>query len=82
MLVSNQCAGLCRYCFRKRVFIAPKDDYVTDVDAALDYIRDHKDVTNVLLTGGDPLMADTSRLEFAASLMWPPRRVYPVRCCA
>lgn len=63
LLVSKTCAGICRYCFRKRVFLGSNDDYVTDLSKALDYISSHEEITNVLLTGGDPLMLPTERLE-------------------
>jgi len=63
MLVSNKCEGLCRYCFRKRVFIENNElDYLHDIDAAIDYINCHEEITNILLTGGDPLMLETERL--------------------
>jgi KamA family protein len=62
MLVSNVCDGICRYCFRKRVFIRPQQEYLRDVTAAMDYIAAHQEVTNVLLTGGDPLTLSTGRL--------------------
>ncbi|MFH0816954.1 MAG: KamA family radical SAM protein [Methanobacteriota archaeon] len=63
VLASNACAGICRFCFRKRIFQRGHAGVVKDVDAALKYIRDHEEVTNVLLTGGDPLMLATSRIE-------------------
>jgi L-lysine 2,3-aminomutase len=63
MLVSNVCEGICRYCFRKRVFIKSQQEYLRDLPAALRYLRDHTEITNVLLTGGDPLVLSTSRLE-------------------
>jgi lysine 2,3-aminomutase len=64
LLVSNQCAGLCRYCFRKRVFIEKSQaDYLQDIEGALEYISEHDEITNVLLTGGDPLMLQTGKLE-------------------
>lgn len=63
LLVSNVCEGICRYCFRKRVFINSRDDYLRDVPAAMQYIREHKEVTNVLLTGGDPLVLKVSKLD-------------------
>jgi len=62
-LVSNVCDGICRYCFRKRVFINPQSEYLKDLDAAVDYVSKHKEITNVLLTGGDPLVLTTSKLE-------------------
>jgi lysine 2,3-aminomutase len=62
-LVSNVCDGICRYCFRKRVFIKPQQEYLRNLSAALQYITKHSEITNVLLTGGDPLVLKPSRLE-------------------
>ncbi len=63
LLVSNVCEGICRYCFRKRVFIKPQSEYLRDLPAALQYIKQHREITNVLLTGGDPLVLKPSKLE-------------------
>lgn len=59
-LVSNLCGGICRYCFRKRIFM--REETLEDVEAAVAYVRGHKEITNVLLTGGDPLMLSTPKL--------------------
>jgi KamA family protein len=63
LLVSNACAGICRYCFRKRVFKESQNECLEDIPAAMKYINDHNEVTNVLLTGGDPLVLATDKLE-------------------
>lgn len=63
MLVSNVCGGICRYCFRKRLFFQDHSETVRDIPAAVQYIASHEEITNVLLTGGDPLLLSTSRLE-------------------
>ncbi|HUV62261.1 MAG TPA: KamA family radical SAM protein [Sedimentisphaerales bacterium] len=63
LLVSNVCDGICRYCFRKRVFIEPQSEYVRNLPAAMEYIRQRREITNVLLTGGDPLSLKSSKLE-------------------
>lgn len=63
LLVSNVCDGICRYCFRKRVFIDKGREYLRDLPAAIKYIKEHTEITNVLLTGGDPLVLATSKLE-------------------
>jgi lysine 2,3-aminomutase len=63
LLVSNTCDGICRYCFRKRVFMDSQHDCLDDLPAALEYIREHDEITNVLLTGGDPLARGTSEIE-------------------
>jgi len=62
LLVSNVCGAICRYCFRKRVFLQSSDNVLKDLPAALDYIAQHDEITNVLLTGGDPLVLSTNKL--------------------
>lgn len=79
LLVTNRCAGLCRYCFRKRIFSAESREMLTDVEAACNYIRQHREITNVLLTGGDPLTLPTERLESLLSRLAQIRHVKIVR---
>ncbi len=63
LLVNEVCASFCRYCFRKRLFMNDNDETVYDLEPGIDYIRNHPEIDNVLLTGGDPLILKTSRLE-------------------
>ena len=63
LLVSGACAGICRYCFRKRVFIQRGQEILPDVKGVVDYLNSHREVTNVILSGGDPLMLSTDKLE-------------------
>lgn len=63
LLVSNVCEGICRYCFRKRFFLHPDERPDLDLDAATEYLEQHSEITNVLLTGGDPLVLPTAKLE-------------------
>jgi lysine 2,3-aminomutase len=63
LLLSDVCGGICRFCFRKRLFMDTERETVKDVSAGIDYIREHKEITNVLLTGGDPLTLETCRIE-------------------
>jgi KamA family protein len=62
LLVIDVCAAYCRYCFRKRLFMNDNDEATLDVDLGIDYIAEHEEITNVLLTGGDPMIASTERL--------------------
>jgi lysine 2,3-aminomutase len=62
LLVSDLCGGFCRYCFRKRLFIEGGREVERDLSEGLAYIRDHSEITNVLLTGGDPLILPTDHL--------------------
>jgi KamA family protein len=63
LLLTDVCGGICRFCFRKRLFMSCERETVKDVSANIEYIREHKEITNVLLTGGDPLTLETRRLE-------------------
>lgn len=63
LLANNVCGAYCRFCFRKRLFTQDNDEVVNDITEALAYIRAHPEINNVLLTGGDPLVLSTRRLE-------------------
>lgn len=62
LLCNEVCGAYCRYCFRKRLFMDENDEVTNDVSEGLDYIAAHPQVSNVLLTGGDPLLMSTRRL--------------------
>ncbi len=63
LLCNEVCGAYCRYCFRKRLFMDENNEAALDVSVGLDYIAKNRAVTNVLLTGGDPLLMSTRRLE-------------------
>ncbi|MCD6383183.1 MAG: KamA family radical SAM protein [Thermoplasmata archaeon] len=64
ILASNVCAGICRFCFRKRIFMKEYMEFVRNFPQLIDYLKKHKEVTNVLLSGGDPMVLSTERLEY------------------
>lgn len=66
-LVSDQCAMYCRHCMRKRKVGRLHPDGTIPVSDAtiaegLTYIRGHKAIRDVLISGGDPLMLADDRL--------------------
>lgn len=63
LLCTEICGAYCRFCFRKRLFMNDNDEVVVDVTPGIDYIRRTPQITNVLLSGGDPLFLSTRRLE-------------------
>jgi lysine 2,3-aminomutase len=66
----HACPVYCRFCFRREM-VGPGGDALnaTELDAALDYIRKHPAIFEVILTGGDPLMLSPRRLhEIVAAL--------------
>ncbi|MDB5573193.1 MAG: lysine 2,3-aminomutase YodO family protein [Tardiphaga sp.] len=59
------CAVYCRFCFRREM-VGPGKETSLSGDAyagALDYIRAHDEIWEVILTGGDPLMLSPRRLD-------------------
>ncbi len=62
--ISNICAAYCRYCFRKDM-IGPSSESLAkkDIENALNYIRTHTDIWEVILSGGDPLILSPRRLQ-------------------
>lgn len=59
------CAVYCRFCFRREMVGPGKDTGLSDevYSKALDYIRSHPEIWEVILTGGDPLMLSARRLK-------------------
>jgi lysine 2,3-aminomutase len=58
------CAVYCRFCFRREM-VGPGKEAAMSAEAyagALDYIRAHTEIWEVILTGGDPLMLSARRL--------------------
>ncbi len=76
LLCNEVCGAYCRYCFRKRLFMDDNDEVTNDVSAGLDYIAAHPEVSNVLLTGGDPLLMSAQRL---SAILQSLRRIPHVR---
>lgn len=58
------CAVYCRFCFRREMVGPDKANALSPVAlaAALDYIRVHSEIWEVILTGGDPLVLSARRL--------------------
>lgn len=63
LVVSEVCGAYCRYCFRKRLFRNDVKEALIDVEPGLQYIAEHPEINNVLLTGGDPLILASRRLD-------------------
>jgi lysine 2,3-aminomutase len=58
------CAVYCRFCFRREMVGPGKATALSQAayQGALDYIRGHPEIWEVILTGGDPLMLSPRRL--------------------
>jgi KamA family protein len=62
LLVTEKCASYCRYCFRKRMVGKDSEEVAPEYALVAAYIRQHPEMNNVLLSGGDPFVLTTEKL--------------------
>lgn len=63
LLSTNVCAMYCRHCFRKRMVGNSEKEVLSFLDIAIEYIINHPEADNVLITGGDALMNSNRVIE-------------------
>lgn len=64
-LVTNNCATNCRYCTRSRMVGKHlKIDWKAEWLKGIEYIREHKEIRDVLISGGDPLTLSDNKIEW------------------
>lgn len=63
IVATDYCSMYCRHCFRKAIVGLPNDKTVDNFKKALEYIKEHKEITNVIISGGDPMLIDTPKLK-------------------
>jgi KamA family protein len=56
ILATNRCATYCRHCFRKRLVGLPSREILKRFEEAAQYIAQHEEINNVLISGGDQLV--------------------------
>jgi lysine 2,3-aminomutase len=61
--ITGRCAVHCRFCFRKHLKNTQSDLSLDDIIRIANYIRRRKAVQEIILSGGDPLMADDAYLD-------------------
>lgn len=66
-LTTGTCSTYCRYCTRSRLVGNPGGEYQFSVrqwERALGYLEQHREVRDVLLSGGDPLTIGDEKLDW------------------
>jgi len=64
LLVASECAMYCRFCTRKRMVGSSRMRISdTSIEKGIRYIKTHKSVREVLLSGGDPLLLSDKILD-------------------
>lgn len=68
MLITDCCASYCRHCTRRRL-VGQTDSAMpkAQIDDCIAYIRNHPEVRDVLVSGGDVFMQSDEMLEYVLS---------------
>ncbi len=63
-LVTDRCASYCRYCTRSRMVSNAQDyNFHPAFDKGLQYLAEHQEIRDVLISGGDPLLLSDAKID-------------------
>ena len=62
--VTDVCVNYCRHCFRKELVVDRDLQLRMDVEEGLSWIGEHKEIRDVLITGGDPFVLSDDKIEY------------------
>lgn len=80
IMVNSHCAMTCRHCTRKNTLELDRyrpDAYSTN--GTLDYLKEHTEIREVILSGGDPLLEETETLDRLLSALFQIKHVDVIR---
>lgn len=82
LLVTDRCFAYCRHCFRRR-FTGSMTGPIKDeeINSAAEYLKEHKEIKEVLLTGGDMFTLSDSALDNLLSKLKGAREDIVYRLC-
>ena len=63
LITTGACAIHCRYCFRRHFPYSENSGQTSNWQNALTYLRDHPEIQEVILSGGDPLVLNDIKLK-------------------
>ncbi|MDG2126747.1 MAG: EF-P beta-lysylation protein EpmB [Fuerstiella sp.] len=63
LITTGTCAVHCRYCFRREYPYQDEPRRMSDWEPALQRIREDSSITEIILSGGDPLILSDDRLQ-------------------
>lgn len=62
--VTDMCANYCRHCFRKELVVDRDLKLRFDLEEGLTWIREHREIRDVLITGGDPFILSDDKIGY------------------
>ena len=79
LMVKGGCAINCRYCFRRHFPYQDNKGNKQNWQTALDYIAQHREIEEVIFSGGEPLMAKDHELDWLLTALEQIEHVKTVR---
>lgn len=80
ILATNICAANCRYCTRSRIIENDNDEHKdVNIYSIIAYIKENKEIRDVILSGGDPLIMSDDKLEFLLKALREIKHVEMIR---
>lgn len=78
--ISHHCAVYCRFCMRKRKVSNPISNTLKkNKEIILEYIKNHKDIKEVILSGGDPLSLEDHLFDEILKELKQIQHIYSIR---
>lgn len=65
--VSHSCAVYCRFCTRKRKVGNCNSVTSANIKEGIRYIREHREIRDVIISGGDPFLLPDDKIEYILS---------------
>jgi len=62
--VTDVCANYCRHCFRKELVVDRNLKLRFDFEEGIEWITKHKEIRDILITGGDPFILSDDKIEY------------------
>jgi len=70
LIITDKCGSYCRFCTRKRIVSEEEDISIEKrVEQTIDYIKKNKQIRDVLISGGDPLILSDAKLDYILSAL-------------
>lgn len=76
-LVSNKCFKICDYCTRNRIL--EQEQYIINFEDSFDYIKNHPEIRDVIISGGDPLCLNDEDLDYILTELYKIKSVEIIR---
>ncbi len=80
LIVTGRCFMYCRHCTRKRLWRSRiPEPALKDIELALAYVKENKEIREIIVSGGDPLTLPTEKLDYILSLLTNIKNIEVIR---